>query len=169
LLSNLMPLVFSYRPRLAFRDWIEIVRDRLFETEAHAEIPYDELCDELRAAGLRPPGIRIIFSISADLDAQRFGGLTITRRPFPVGNMPWGCQVYIDERLPENCRVDFNAGLYRRAGMQAMIDRYVRLLEAAARQPGLSIGRLVSMSSGSSVRRAWANNLTRFGVLTATR
>ena len=159
LLTNLVPLVFSYRPRLALRDWATTIRNRLFETEAHAEVPLEELYEQLRAAGLRPPGIRILFTMSADMGEQRVGGLTVSRRPYPVAKMPWGCQVHIDERAPENCRVDFDAGLYRRAGMQAMIDRYLRLLEVAARQPDLSIGRLVAMSSDNPVRRACASYL----------
>jgi non-ribosomal peptide synthetase component F len=156
-LANIAPLVFSYRPRLPFGDWLRYVRDRVFEAEAHGEIPYEELYRQLRVAGLKPPGIRIMFTLSADLGEQHFGGLTVTRLPYPVGKMPWGCQVYIDEREPENSRVDFDARCYPRAAMQAMVDRYLRLLDAASCQPGLSIGRLVAMTSDNTLRRAWAN------------
>lgn len=159
-ITNLVPLVFSYLPKLAMRDWVETVRNRLFETEAHAEIPFEDLYEQLRGAGLRPPSVRILFSMSAEMGEQRIGSLTLKRRPHPVAKMPWGCQVHIDERAPENCRVDFNAGLYRREGMQEMIDRYLRLLDAAARRPDLSIGRLVTMSSGNPIRRAWAYYMT---------
>jgi non-ribosomal peptide synthetase component F len=96
-----------------------------------------------------------------DLAEQRFGGLTLKRIAYPIGEMPWGCQVCIDERNPENCRVDFNANLYEREGMQALVDRYVRLLEIASRQPELTIGRLVALSSDNSLRRAIANYATR--------
>jgi hypothetical protein len=141
--------------------WIATVRDRLYETETHAEIPFEELYDALRAAGLKPPPVRVTFSLSADLAEQRFGGLTLKRIAYPIGEMPWGCQVCIDERNPENCRVDFNANLYEREGMQALVDRYVRLLEIASRQPELTIGRLVALSSDNSRRRAIANYATR--------
>ena len=160
LLTNLAPLVFSHNPKLSFRNWVEIVRDRVFETEARAELPFEELYEQLRAAGLRPPSVRILFAMSADLLEHRFGGLTLTRRPYPVGKMPWGCQVYIDEHVPENCRVDFDAGIYHREGMQWLIDRYLRLLEAAALQPGLPVGRLLGMSSHNPIRRKYAYSLT---------
>jgi acyl carrier protein len=157
LFTNLAPMVFSYRRRLALGDWLRTVRDQVFETEARSEIPYEELYEQLRAAGLKPSGVRIVFTMSSDLGVQRFGGLTVTRRPYPLERMPWGCQVYIDERVPANSRVDFDAGYYPRTAMQAMVDRYLRLLDAASRQPDLTIGRLVAMSSDNSVRRAWAN------------
>jgi acyl carrier protein len=156
LLTNLVPLVFPYRRRLPFREWLETVRDRLFDTEARAEIPYEELYRKLRAAGLKPPGVGILFTISADLGEQRMGDVSVIRRPYPVGTMPWGCQVYIDERVPGNCRVDFDANLYPPEEMAAMVDRYLRLLEAASRLPNMSIGRLVAMSSSNPVRRVLA-------------
>jgi len=152
--ANLTPLVVSYDRGQPFRSWIEIVRNRLFETEKHADLPYEELYDRLRSAGLKPPGVRILFSLSTDNSEQRFGGLVMRRLPSPIGKMPWGMQVFVDESNPENCRVEFNANLYDRKGMQAMVDRYVRLLEIAARMPDLTIGRLVAMSSENPLRRA---------------
>lgn len=156
LFTNLAPMVFSYRPRLPFGDWLRTVRDRVFETEAHAEIPYEEVHQQLRAAGLKPSGIRIVFGMSSDFGEQRFGGLTVTRLPHPVERMPWGCQMHIDARAPANSRLEFDARSYPREAMQAMVDRYVRLLEVAAQEPGLTIGRLVAMSSDNALRRAWA-------------
>ena len=160
LFTNLVPLVISCRPGLPLREWVEIVRDSLFAAEAHGELPFEELYDQLRAAGIKPPRVRILFTMASDMGEQRVGDLVIKRRPHPMPSMPWGCQVYVDQRVPENCRVDFDAGLYRRAGMQAMFDRYVRLLELASRRPDLSMARLVAMSSANPLRRAWANCLT---------
>src|SRR5690606_19804490 len=122
LFTNLAPLVIAYDPRLAFSDWVASVRDRLFETEAHAELSIEEVYAELRASGLEPPGIQILFSMSSDWSPQRVAGLTLARRPHPVAEMPWGCQFLIDQRSPESCRVEFDAGLYDRADMQAMVD-----------------------------------------------
>ena len=66
--ANLVPLVVTYRRRASLRDWIINVRDRVFETEAHAELPYEELYEQLGAAGMKPPGARAAFFISG-----RFG------------------------------------------------------------------------------------------------
>ena len=157
--ANLAPLVFSYRRNSSFRDWISIVRDRVFETGAHAELPYEDLYEQLAVNGKKPPGARVAFFLAADFAEQKVGDLTVTRFPPPVSRMPWQCQVYVDQRQPQNCRVIFDAGIYPRAAMQAMIDRYVRLLEIAAHRPDLSIGNLVSMSSNNFVRRTVANLL----------
>ena len=92
---------------------------------------------------------------------QQFGGLTMKRIAYPIGEMPRGCHFYVDERNPENCRVDFNANLYDRDGMQAMVDRYVRLFEIASRHPELTIGRLVALSSDNRLRRAVATYTPR--------
>jgi hypothetical protein len=77
--------------------------------------------------------------------------------------MPQGCTVYIDEQKPKNCRVLFDANLYDRKGMRALLDRYLRLLEAAAREPELPIGTLLSMTGGAKpLRWKWANNAHPF-------
>jgi amino acid adenylation domain-containing protein len=168
-LTTLAPLVFSYDVGQSFRAWISSVRDCLYETEAHAEIPYEELYDALRSAGLKPSPVRAVFLLSTDLAEQQFGGVKLKRLAYPIGSMPWGCQVWLNERDPENCRVDFNANLYDHNAMRAMFDRYVRLLKIASRQPELTIGRLVALSSDNSLRRAIASYASRFAESPAIR
>ena len=46
----------------------------------------------------------------------------------------------VDEQKPENCRVNFDANAYDQNEMRVMVDRYLRLLEAAARGPELPLG-----------------------------
>ena len=101
--------------------------------------------EQLRASGVEPPEFRAVFMMSSDHSDQHFGNLTISDEFWSVGTMPQGCTVYIDEQKPENCRVNFDANLYDRNGMRAMLDRYLRLLEAAAREPELPIGTLLTM------------------------
>jgi amino acid adenylation domain-containing protein len=156
LFTNLAPLVLAYRPGLKFGDWVKTVRNQLFETERNAAIPFEELYARLRAAGLKPPNPEILFTMASDWSKQRIGALTITRRPHPVVDMPWGCQVYIDQRTPESCRVEFDASRYDRVAMQAMVDRYVRLLELSSARTDATIGELVGMSSANPIRRAIA-------------
>ena len=96
--------------------------------------------------------IAIFFMMSSDLSDQHFGNLTISREFWSVGKMPVGCTFYVDERKPENCRVNFDANLYDRNGMRAMLDRYLRLLEIAAREPELPIGTLLTMTGAKPLR-----------------
>jgi len=65
--------------------------------------------------------------------------------------MPMGCTFYVD-RKPEHCRVNFDANFYDPNGMRAMLDRYLRLLEAAAHQPELPIGILLTMIGAKPLR-----------------
>jgi non-ribosomal peptide synthetase component F len=140
---NPVHLVFSHDESKTFLEWLEIVRDHVFEATTRGELPYDVINEHLRASGVELPKPQFYFAISRDHSDQRFGGLTIRDEFWTVGTMPSGCMVYIDERRPENCRVNFDANTYDRKDMRAMLDRYLRLLEAAAREPELPIGKLL--------------------------
>jgi amino acid adenylation domain-containing protein len=153
LFTNLIPLVFTYRPGLAFHDWVQIVRERVFETEKHAELPLEEIYDRLRESGLRPPSIRMLFNMTADWSEERSGGLVIKRYPHPFAEMPWGFQVYFDPRTPSNCRMEYDARLYAHHEAKKIAARYVGVLRAAAEHPELTIGEIVRSTSGSPFGR----------------
>jgi hypothetical protein len=157
LFTNLAPLVLAFDPATSFRDWVETVRERVVETEMRCELPYEDLRERSLAAGLRPPDVRIILAMSSDHTEQSFGNIQVSHRIPPTGMMPWGCTIYVDERAPENCRVNFDAGLYRRGGMQEMLKRYLTLLEAIAREPDLPVGRLLAATGAKPLRWTCAN------------
>ena len=75
--------------------------------------------------------------------------------------MPWGCQFFVEEQKPEHCRVDFDAGIYDRNGMRAMLDRYLRLLEIVAREPELPVGKLLAMTGAKPLRWTCRNYAER--------
>ena len=159
---NTIPLVFSYDASKTFLEWLEIVRDRVFETRTRSELPYEEVKEQLRAEGIEPPEIEFIFMMSSDHSDQHFGNLAISNEFWSVGTMPWGCQFFVDEQKPENCRVHFDAKPYDRNGMRAMLDRYLRLLEAAAREPELPIGKLLAMIGAKPLRWTCRNYADAF-------
>ena len=68
----------------------------------------------------------------------------------------------IDEQKPENCRVNFDANIYDRNEMRVMLDRYLRLLEAAAREPELTIGKRLRMVGARPLRWTYANYAAPF-------
>ena len=140
---NPVHLVFSYDENKTFLEWLEIVRDHVFEAATRGELPHDMINERLRASGAELPQPQFYFAISRDHSDQRFGDLVIRDEFWEVGTMPSGCVVYIDERRPENCRVNFDANTYDRKEIRAMLDRYLRLLAAAAREPELPIGKLL--------------------------
>jgi non-ribosomal peptide synthetase component F len=165
LFANMAPLAVPYRPELGLRDWLRTVRDRVFETEKHADIPLETLYESLRRAGLRPPPIKALFTMASDWSEQRICGITIRRRPHPLPEMPWGFQMFVDKGTPSNCRIEFDANRYRPDDVRSFAASYVRLLEAAAGNPDLSIGELVTMTQGEGagglmarLRRALSRN-----------
>lgn len=138
--ANTTPLVFSYDATKTFLEWLEVVRDRVFETQTHSELSYTQIKQQLRADGIEPPDRGIIFAMSSDHSDQRFGNLAMSNEVRSIGKMPFGCQFYVEAQKPENCRAYFDAGVYDRNGMRVMVNRYLRLLEAAAHQPEHRLG-----------------------------
>jgi non-ribosomal peptide synthetase component F len=155
---NTVHLVFSYDANKTFLEWLEIVRDHVFEATTRSELPYDRL----RASGVEPPEIEFYFTMSSDHTGQHFGGLAISDEFYSVGTMPRKCMFEVDERKPGNCRVNFDANTYDPNEMRAMLDRYLRLLEAAAREPELPIGKLLRMAGARPLRWTCANYAAPF-------
>ena len=155
---NVVHLVFSYDATKTFLEWLELVRDRVFEATTRAELPYDSL----RASGVQPPEIEFYFTMSSDHSDQHFGNLVIRNEFCCAGPMPLKCMFDVDERKPENCRVNFDANTYDRSEMRVMLDRYLRLLEAAAREPNLPIGKLLAMIGAKPLRWTYANYAAPF-------
>jgi amino acid adenylation domain-containing protein len=141
---NPVHLVISYDENKTFLDWLAFVRDRVFEATTQGELPFSSIYEQLEASGVELPDVQFYFTISKDHSDQHFGNLVISDEFWRVGTMPSGCTVYIDERKPKNCRINFDAGVYDRNEMKALLDQYLRLLEAAAREPELPIGELLS-------------------------
>ena len=151
---NTTPLVFSYDATKTFLEWLEIVRDRLFETRTHSELSYEELNNSCGRRALSHQRSRLFSRCRAITPTNTSGNLVISNELWSVGKMPWGCQFFVEEQKPENCRVDFDAGVYDRNGMRAMLDRYLRLLEVAAHEPELPIGKLLAMSGDKTIADA---------------
>jgi amino acid adenylation domain-containing protein len=149
---NSVPFVFSYDASKTFMEWLEIVRDRVFETTTRSELPSEKLKEWLQASGVELPSTPIIFMLSSDHSDQHFGGLAFSDEFWSVGTMPSDCTVYIDERKPENCRVNFDANNYDRNGIRAMLKQYLWLLEAAALEPELPIGTLLTVIGARPLR-----------------
>ena len=84
---NMVHLVFSYDANKTFLEWLELVRDHVFEATTRAELPYDSL----RASGVEPPEIEFYFTMSSDHPDQHFGDLAISDEFYSVGTMPRKC------------------------------------------------------------------------------
>jgi amino acid adenylation domain-containing protein len=155
---NAVHLIFSYDENKTFLEWLAFIRNQVFEATTRSEVPYDML----RASGVESPEIEIYFTMVRDQSDQHFGNLEISNEICSVGTMPRKCFFEINERKPENCRVSFDANIYDRNEMRVMLDGYLRVLEAAAREPQLPIGKLLMMAGSRPLRWTCANYLGPF-------
>ena len=158
---NAIPLVFSCDATKTFPEWLQIVRDRVFETAIHSELSYELVKQHLRAEGIESPEFGIVFAMSSDHSDQRFGRLVVSNELSSIGKMPWGCQFFVEAQKPENCRVHFDAGVYDRNGMRLMLDRYLALLEAVAHEPEATVGKLLATVGVKPLRWTYRNHAQR--------
>jgi amino acid adenylation domain-containing protein len=152
-LVNTVHLVFSYDANKTFLKWLEFVRDQVFEASTRSELPYDTM----RASGVEPPEIEFYFNMASDHSDQHFASLTISSEFCSVGAILCKCMFEIDERKPENCAVNFDSKLYNRKEMRVMLNRYLRFLEAAAREPELPLRKLLMIAGARPLRWTCAN------------
>ena len=143
---NLTTLRFCFEPEKTFREWIAVVRRTVLETELRGEIPYEELCDQLRQRNVTPPEIRAIVGMMTTLDFREFGGLRMQYRGFNE-TMPWGFSLNFDEFDDERAfRVRFDACIYDPAGVRELLDQFIRLLATVLREPDLPLIKLLAMN-----------------------
>jgi amino acid adenylation domain-containing protein len=153
LVTNLVTLRFRCEADVPFRVWLSTVRRRMVDIGTRSEIPYEQLCDELRSKGTSPPEIRAIFGLTADHASERFANLTLTFQDWHKERMPWGFSFSLDERSEDdNCAVTFDAGLYDPVGVHAFVSRYSRLLDAISRRPDLSLQELLAQSARTAAQ-----------------
>lgn len=137
---NLATLRFACDPARSFRAWLGETRRLVIAAETRADIPHDQLAEELRARGAAVPKIAVIFSDSSRRDRLSFGGLTLTRMARGEQTMPWGFSVYLDEQDGrQRLRSVFDAGRYDPDAVRAFMARLVRFIDAAAREPDRSL------------------------------
>jgi amino acid adenylation domain-containing protein len=139
-LLNPIHLVFSYDENRSFLQWLSIVREHVFQAGKRSELPCAMIYEQLLASGIPLPEVECYFTMSRDHSDKRFGNLVMSDETWRAGGMPRGLTVHLDERKPENCRISFDARVYDRGEVCAMLDRYLRLLEVIAAKPELPLG-----------------------------
>jgi amino acid adenylation domain-containing protein len=143
--TNLATLRLQFEPKKTFGEWLSVVRARVLELDAQCAIPYGLLCDELRRTGVNAPAINTLFHMSRYRIRFKFADMEVTALPRCESFMPWGFTLAHDSNDEEHrCRAIFDATVYDPAGVRAFVGRYVRLLDAIARQPERTIGELLA-------------------------
>ena len=132
---DLVMVRLRYQTIGSFRDWLRVVRDRVLETMAHAEVPFELLQQELRGRGVAVGELRVILGI-AHLRPLDSGSLDIKRLSLPRTQantvMPWGFSLHIQENGDGKSSASFDASLYDPDGVRRFVERYGRFLDAIA-------------------------------------
>lgn len=148
--TNPVALRLRFEGNPSFRAWLAQVRTAVIEASAHAQTPYDAVCDELRATGTIPPEFHSIFSIVNEMPPARFQGLEMTPIDRAYASMPWGFTLaHRRDVNVERCLAAFDARLYDPKAVRSFVKRYRRLFKRICAEPDRPLGELVR---GRSIR-----------------
>jgi amino acid adenylation domain-containing protein len=144
--ANVVMLRLRCDPSLTFREWIRHVRRTAGEVQARSEIPYEPLCEELRAAGATLPKLQVTCNLTTNIGPMHFGGAELTwldrRRDSMLGgwNLVW-------DQCPDQSRLllMFDAHVYQPAQVRRFFDRLSAFLELATRSPDGKIEALLAL------------------------
>ncbi|MBL8836342.1 MAG: AMP-binding protein [Alphaproteobacteria bacterium] len=147
---NLIVLRIACDPDRSFRAFLSETRRVLTSAEMRADIPHEQLRDELASRGVAVPGLTVLFSDSSRRERLHFAGLTLTRRRHDApATMPWGFSVVSAEQDGEHLlRADFDAVRYDPVAVRSFIERVVRFCDAASRDPDRSLAALGAEAAG---------------------
>ena len=134
--SNLLMLRVDLTGNPSFLELLARVRHVTLAAAAHGDIPYDELCADLRRAGCRPPEVQILFEVKYGTPSMRFGNLELRRLERKQETMPWGFQLNVENQRDQSVgRVLFDSGRYDPVAVQHLLSGFENLLADAAAHP----------------------------------
>lgn len=134
--GNMAALRWRFEGAQTFRAWMAKVNRIVGDARARSFVPHEQLRSELRARGLKPPKMRIIFSVADTVPPLKLGDAELTWLDRRMEAMPWGFTLGFDA-LDEahRCRATFDARWYDPAGVRQWLERFGRWLDAVSREP----------------------------------
>jgi Condensation domain len=143
--TNVVTLPLRADRSVSFRESVRIAHRRATETYAHGALPYELLREQLRSRGLTAPRIDVMFDWAEQASPARMGAVEMTWLERAAPAMPWGFSMFMDKhRENRSCCVLFDATLYDPAAVRAFVDRFKRLLHAAAQSPDDTVSQLLA-------------------------
>jgi non-ribosomal peptide synthetase component F/acyl carrier protein len=142
--ANPLALRLQLSGRPSFREWLAAVRAAVIGVSAHAQTPYDALCEELREGGTIPPEFQAIFSIANDVLPLSFAGLEMSHVDRVFGSMPWGFSLQFRRGgVNESFTATFDARLHEPRAVRSFVKRYQRLLGRVCDEPDRPLADLI--------------------------
>jgi non-ribosomal peptide synthetase component F len=140
--ADIEPLRTRVSSELSFVELLSHVRDTVLDAQAHEDLPFDLVSEELKKCGQAPPDVRAIFMVETFLaHPYRLRGLEIkllrveTRKA-----MPWRFQMRVrDGGRAFYGRAKFDARLHDPQLVRRMVRNYMRLLNAVVAKPAMRL------------------------------
>ncbi|WP_235865201.1 non-ribosomal peptide synthetase, partial [Streptomyces cacaoi] len=141
----------------SFTDLLGRVREKALAAYAHQDVPFEQLVEELNPA--RSTAHHPLFQIALTLDTEgpdacTLPGLRVRTLPVPTGTAKYDLAVgLVEEHGPDGAPagltgvVEYATDLFDPGTVRSLADRLVRVLRAAAEDPGLRLGRLPVLSA----------------------
>ena len=136
-----------------FLEFMSAVRKQIIEVQAHAQIPREQLFEDLRSQGIALPEIGFVFRGPRSAPSRKLAGLDLLVDPgrftgeqleeIPL-TMPWGFRLCLNLKGEEyQCETSFNARRHDPAKVHRFLQSYVRLLELLSASPERPVEDLV--------------------------
>ena len=147
--TNLLALRLRLEGDPSFREWLAEVRRVVADASAHSQIPYSELCADLRDAGVRPPELRAIVSVREIPPQRRTAGIELTQLEHELTGMPWGFSFQVAPAYEATrCLAAFDARAHDPPKVRSFVEGYKRLLEDVCAEPDRPLRRLLPDAEG---------------------
>jgi non-ribosomal peptide synthetase component F len=134
--------------KLTFRQWLDQVRQLVGDIQAHGEIPFDLLREELQKTGVKPIGFRVYFDVAEHTAPVRFGGLEWTRHEWIKETMPLAFGITFDQDNEDTrCHAGFDARIYHPARVRNFLHRLARFLDAVSLNPDKPFAEVIAAAA----------------------
>ncbi len=139
---NILMFRINLRGDPTFRELLARIRKLTLDATARGDIPFEDLCAELRRDNVLPE-LRVIFSVTYGEADMRFGNLEVHRLGRRRETNPWGLELSVQNSGDgSEGFVRFDTRLYAPAGVSKMIAQFQSLLAHAALNPELRLSQL---------------------------
>ncbi|CAM3330711.1 Non-ribosomal peptide synthetase [Kibdelosporangium persicum] len=131
----------------SFRDLVARVRERSLDAYAHQDVPFERLVEAInpaRSLSYHPLFQTMLAWQNNAIAEVRLPGLTVAEEPIRTGTARADLVFFVGERSGAGIRgaAEYNSDVFDRSTVDAVLDRWERLLRAAVADPDRPIGRI---------------------------
>jgi Condensation domain/Phosphopantetheine attachment site/AMP-binding enzyme C-terminal domain len=134
--SNMITLIMPFDRRLSFRSWLVRVMATVADAGAHRQLPYEQLCDELRRGGVEPPEVRAMFQVHERWLDVGFGDTKVESPRYRFQGMPWGFSLVVSRpQQGERWVANFDPRIHDPVGVQLFLEHLEQLGARVGAEP----------------------------------